>query len=242
MNALRLSHRDHFHPVLDVGGFRVVGASFYKYRLNQNVFKGANVDNQTRECFAGEGIIERFKNAIVTRVELGRENTQIVLDAAVLFADRHHRVGFSELISRLAPSEQAVWEEGGERAAIRSVLPARMQLRGGRTWLDGGREIPAVNQANRGLVTALRASHAELMHLNASPLTAPAAFAGAKAPDGLHRRQLSRLPFLAPDLQQAILDGRQPAALKLRTLLKSELPLLWSEQRAWFGRLRAKAF
>ena len=58
---------------------------------------------------------------------------------------------------------------------------------------------------------------------------------------GLHRRQLSRLPFLAPDLQQAILEGRQPPALKLRTLLKTELPLLWCEQRAWFARLQAQS-
>jgi hypothetical protein len=34
-------------------------------------------------------------------------------------------------------------------------------------------------------------------------------------------------------------DGTQPPKLRLRTLLKSELPLAWSDQRAWFARLRA---
>jgi hypothetical protein len=47
------------------------------------------------------------------------------------------------------------------------------------------------------------------------------------------------LVFLAPDLQRAILQGAQPPALKLRTLLKTELPLAWSDQRAWFARMRA---
>jgi site-specific DNA recombinase len=48
---------------------------------------------------------------------------------------------------------------------------------------------------------------------------------------------VSRLAFLAPDLQQRILDGTQPAGLKLRTLLKAELPLCWDDQRRWFAGL-----
>ena len=54
---------------------------------------------------------------------------------------------------------------------------------------------------------------------------------------GAPHRSRRLLAFLAPDLQQIILDGRQPAALKLRTILKTELPLAWEDQRRWLAGL-----
>jgi DNA invertase Pin-like site-specific DNA recombinase len=175
---------------------------------------------------------------MVRRIELGREHTHVVLEAATLFGGQHRRLAFEDLQARLGPQERAVWEEG-DRSAVRIVLPMRMQLMGGRTWLTGGADDASPAAVNPGLVGALRSAHAELIELKASPLTPPSDFADAKAPNGLHRRQLSRLVFLAPDLQRAILQGAQPPALKLRTLLKTELPLAWSDQRAWFARMRA---
>ena len=43
-----------------------------------------------------------------------------------------------------------------------------------------------------------------------------------------------RLALLAPDIVEAILDGRQPAALQMHALLKP-MPLKWVEQRAALG-------
>ena len=53
--------------------------------------------------------------------------------------------------------------------------------------------------------------------------------------------RLVRLSYLAPDITQAILDGRQPCDLTADKLLAhSRLPLSWHEQRmvlglAWLG-------
>jgi hypothetical protein len=91
------------------------------------------------------------------------------------------------------------------------------------------------------LVQGLRDAHRELLECGASPLSDAASFQAAKAPELPNQRQLSRLAFLAPDLQRQILDGEQPACLKLRTLLKAELPLAWADQREWFERMRAVA-
>ena len=55
------------------------------------------------------------------------------------------------------------------------------------------------------------------------------------APDMIRARRLLRLAFLAPDLQRAILEGRQPSDLTLARLLDSDIPLLWSEQRRFFA-------
>ena len=50
------------------------------------------------------------------------------------------------------------------------------------------------------------------------------------------RRQLVRLSYLAPDITEAILDGRQPPDLTAEKLLEhSRLPLAWPDQRTLLG-------
>ncbi len=51
------------------------------------------------------------------------------------------------------------------------------------------------------------------------------------APPSPYDHNILRLAFLAPDIQQAILDGRQPHHLNLEALKSIELPLSWSRQR-----------
>jgi hypothetical protein len=48
-------------------------------------------------------------------------------------------------------------------------------------------------------------------------------------------RNLCRLVFLAPDIQSAILDGRQPHTLTLARLLETKIPPNWDDQRQVLG-------
>jgi hypothetical protein len=51
---------------------------------------------------------------------------------------------------------------------------------------------------------------------------------------GLCRRHAARilpLGYLAPDLIEMVLDGRQPLALSLHALTTRPLPLAWADQR-----------
>lgn len=51
-----------------------------------------------------------------------------------------------------------------------------------------------------------------------------------------HLARMARLSFLAPDIVAAITDGRQPATLTARRLLRApEIPMAWEEQRRIFG-------
>jgi DNA invertase Pin-like site-specific DNA recombinase len=51
-----------------------------------------------------------------------------------------------------------------------------------------------------------------------------------------HLTRLARLSYLAPDLQCAILDGRQPPRLSARQLLRTDrLPVCWKMQRQVLG-------
>ena len=47
--------------------------------------------------------------------------------------------------------------------------------------------------------------------------------------------RLSNLACLAPDIVQAILEGRQPIGLSNTTLMSIRLPLDWNEQRTVLG-------
>jgi len=49
-----------------------------------------------------------------------------------------------------------------------------------------------------------------------------------------HVRRLLRLTYLAPDIVEAIVEGRQPRILTVKLLLKN-IPLDWADQRAAFG-------
>jgi len=50
-------------------------------------------------------------------------------------------------------------------------------------------------------------------------------------PMSTYERRVCGLAFLAPDIQAAILAGRQPLSLNLKRLLKEPLPADWSAQR-----------
>jgi site-specific DNA recombinase len=65
------------------------------------------------------------------------------------------------------------------------------------------------------------------------------AFAVLAQREGVSRSyftRLVRLSYLAPDITQAILDGRQPRDLTAQKLLEhSRLPLAWHDQRTALG-------
>jgi hypothetical protein len=52
-----------------------------------------------------------------------------------------------------------------------------------------------------------------------------------------HIYNLLRLPWLAPDITTAIVNGRQPQQLNATTLMRraSRLPADWAEQRTKLG-------
>jgi len=56
--------------------------------------------------------------------------------------------------------------------------------------------------------------------------------------EGVTQRRVARLvdlAFLAPDIIQAVVEGRQPVPLTTDSLIKSPHRILWVEQRAWLA-------
>ncbi len=58
--------------------------------------------------------------------------------------------------------------------------------------------------------------------------------AGALGLDRSYVSRIMRLALLAPDIVEAIVDGREPSGLSLKRLTKG-MPILWEEQRDRFG-------
>ena len=152
------------------------------------------------------------------RIEIREDSLQLLMPVALLASVR----------SRLDPEETAE-PDAADPAQFRLTVPVRMRLRGGRTWVVGGAKPSS--RRDPALIKALRAAHAMRGTDAAGRPTLDA------APESPYRRRLVRLAFLAPYLQRAILDGRQPPGLTLQQLLRAPMPMLWSEQAAMIDSL-----
>ena len=108
---------------------------------------------------------------------------------------------------------------------------ARLHLplvrRRGETWVLKGPS--AGHMPDPVLVKALRSAHAMLHHDDGG---LPVLVTG---PDTPYRRRLVRLAFLAPEIQRAIVEGRQSAGVTLTQLLKGPIPLAWPQQAVQIG-------
>ncbi len=151
--------------------------------------------------------------SLLTRIEVHTDSLQLLMPVGLLAAMR----------ARLQQGETMA-PDAADPAQLRLVLPIRMRLRGGRSWIVGGARIAA--RRDPVLIKALRNAHA---HLQNDAAGLPILDAAPATP---YRRRLVQLAFLAPDLQRAILAGEQPPGLTLEHLMRRPMPILWSEQAA----------
>ena len=107
------------------------------------------------------------------------------------------------------------------------TFPFRVSTRHGRTELVAG--IKCGPSPNAALIQALRAAHALLDRDRSGQPTI------LVAPASSHQRQLIGLAFLAPDIQEDILSGRQPLGLTVADLTDRKLPVVWADQRKALG-------
>jgi DNA invertase Pin-like site-specific DNA recombinase len=154
------------------------------------------------------------------RIEVHKASLQLLLP-------RNH---LSTVRDRLKPSHD-VSTDPGDPSCFRLIVPARMRLRGGRTWIEGSAEKP--RRHDPVLIRALRSAH-RLTATGADRLPVL-----ESAPSTPYLRRIVRLAFLAPDLQTMILEGTQPAGLTLEQLTRRDIPCGWADQRAMFAAARA---
>jgi hypothetical protein len=118
---------------------------------------------------------------------------------------------------------------------LRITSPVKVQTRGGRTTRIDGSARPVRTCPDRALIAGLRRAHLELARRGIDLAQANASIEDARGVEDPYLRKLTRLAFLAPDIQRSILKGWQPPSLRLADLLARELPLAWDEQREQLG-------
>lgn len=147
--------------------------------------------------------------AVVASIHLSDRGLQLTLDTAHC----------ANIVARLADNE-LILDRTPDRVTI--LLPVIFPARGGRHLVVPAQVRPP--QVDRVLIAALRKAHAMLATDRGLPTM-------EAAPPSPYDRNILRLAFLAPDIQQAVLEGRQPQHLNLEALKSIELPLSWPKQR-----------
>ena len=117
-------------------------------------------------------------------------------------------------------------------------VPLTLKRHGGRKLVivpDGG-GVPERPHANLDdiLLKALARAHRWKRLLESGQVHSLNELAEAEKINPSYLSRIYRLTLLAPDIVEAILDGRQPRTLQLANLM-DDLPVEWERQREMFG-------
>ena len=113
-------------------------------------------------------------------------------------------------------------------------VPVALKQRAGRSWLENAAPGAPRRRPDRTLIAGLRRAHAELARAGIHP-AGRTSWRDANGINDSYLRSLVPLALLAPDIQAAIMDGRQPVGLTLQSLRNREIPLSWADQREQLG-------
>ncbi len=124
------------------------------------------------------------------------------------------------------------WEFDGQ--AITVCIPMIWKRRGGRKVIiapDGGDAWePARPRPDETIIRALGRAHRWKRMLEEGGYRSAGGIADAEKINRSFVNRLLRLTLLAPNIQEAVLDGRQPKAMQLEELIRA-MPSSWKEQR-----------
>ena len=199
----------------------------YRYYVSASLQQGAKASHHEHIQRLSAPEIERVVAEAIDRWVPGTPDPFAILRSATLF-DHGLRIALDrgarqEVAGRLGEGEEIVDQSA---ASVTVLLPIALPLRGGRRLV-----VPSASHAPRPdpvLIAALRKAHAMLTFERGLPIM-------TTAPASPYDRTILRLGLLAPDIQQAILHGRQPRSLNLEALRKVDIPLAWSAQRERLG-------
>jgi hypothetical protein len=118
------------------------------------------------------------------------------------------------------------------------TVPFAIRKRGGRKLIltpDGTTAVFAPRaRVDNTLVKAIARAHRWQRMLEEGEFTSAAELAAAEKINQSYVCRVLRLTLLAPEIIEAILDGRQPPALQMDALLKS-FPVDWAKQGMRFS-------
>jgi hypothetical protein len=123
--------------------------------------------------------------------------------------------------------------DGAAQSVLKIRLPdARPRVR--KKIIVPGGAGSAARRIDQALILSIARARSWLRTLREGEYAATSEIALRFGLGDAHVRKLLRLGFLAPDIVEAVVEGRQPRSLTVKLLLRG-IPLAWSDQRTAFG-------
>jgi site-specific DNA recombinase len=124
-------------------------------------------------------------------------------------------------------------EDGGMPQFHVAPLPAPRPRARKEIIIPGGRDS-SPRRLNQALILAIARAKLWMRELRSSEYVHTAEIARRFRLSDAHVRRILRFGYLAPDIVEAIIEGRQPRSLTVKRLLQG-IPCVWVDQRAAFG-------
>jgi site-specific DNA recombinase len=174
---------------------------------------------------------ETILETILTRVELAADGVTLTLS---LFTPVNEKA--APMSGNIAPSSESEARDGDKDAPIilTKTIPMRIKRRGVEARLIIGDNAPT--HIDPTLLRAIARAQTWLTEFLSGSVPSMAAIAKRNRVDTSALSRMLSLAFLAPDIIEAIIAGRQPADLTTQKLLRDvTIPLDWAEQKRALG-------
>jgi site-specific DNA recombinase len=222
--------------------YSVRGGKRYRYYVSRFLVRGGRKEGS--RCRVGAEELDRLVVEVLGQQlsvpELLSEAASGSWSAATrtLVRDNIERIGVGrgeiEIVWKAARTSSASGETGDgcdTPKVYRASLPAP-QLRARKEIVVPGEPTP--RRVNQGLILAIARARTWMQGLRDGRYQDTAEIAQRFKLNEAHVRRLLRFGYLAPDVVEAIVEGRQPRALTVRPLLQG-IPCAWVDQRKVFG-------
>ena len=172
----------------------------------------------------------------VTRVEVGEALTTIQFDASSLNEDS--KLSDDEMLDRLVliatDKESFNLNDGILRLTIEGAHARNGGDKSIAGWDANNWMVPR-RKIDPSIVKALACAHVWRDMIEAGEVATIDELARNAKAERKQVRTMLRLAFLAPDIQRALLTGQLPQSLTLTSLLSTDLPVSWADQRRLLG-------
>jgi len=214
----------------------------YRYYISQALLRGRREDAGSLPRVGADDVEQLVVDAL--GCPSSRETAPVIWTAELRTLVRDsvervvvHRNEVDIILKAKAEGPAVVSVDGDADDAAQSILKIRLPdapPRARREIIVPGGTGSATRRIDQALILSIARARSWLRALRQGEYTDTTEIARRFGLGDAHVRRLVRLTFLAPDIVEAIVEGRQPRSLTVKLLLRG-IPLAWSDQRAAFG-------
>ncbi|MBF0214282.1 MAG: hypothetical protein HQM00_12110 [Magnetococcales bacterium] len=138
-------------------------------------------------------------------------------------------------MTTVAPAGQAQYTLSLDGKMLSIFIPVQFKRRGGRKMIVAPDGVVGMRaERDESMIQAVAKAWKWRQMLDRKEVLSLSEIAAKEKIGGTYAARIYDLSLLAPDIVEAILDGRQPVGLSLREFAKG-IPLAWEEQKVKFG-------